>query len=85
MIDAKKVTEALAQQSKNQCTHPTDKIIDRPDRSYCRACGEDVPKLMRDIERKAKVDAAVQQHYDKQMDWMGRIPTRMGVFPSAGE
>ena len=86
MINPKDVVDALAHQRAEQtCTHPTEHIRDLPDGSVCRKCGEGVPPLMRDMDKKAKWDAAVQQHYDEQMDWMGRIPTRMGVFPSSGE
>lgn len=48
MINHTKVREALAQrQQAQECTHPTDQIIDLPTRSYCRKCGEDVLPLAR--------------------------------------
>ena len=65
MINPTKVREALAQQQEPECDHPTDQIMDRPDKSYCRKCGQDVPPYQ-------KWDSA-------QMDWMGR--TKKSIFP----
>ena len=72
MINPKDVVEGLAHQRAEQtCTHPTEHIRDFPGGSVCRKCGESAPPLMR--------------NKPSAMDWMGRIPTRMGVFPSSGE
>ena len=49
MIDHRKVRRAVAEHKEPDCTHPTDQIMDRPDKSYCRKCGQDVPQLMRKV------------------------------------
>ena len=99
MIDPQDVRDALTQQQKSTCTHPTEHIRDLPSGSVCKKCGESVPPLMRDkmtitieefVERFVvpnyeRTKETIDPPYETTMDWMGRIPTRMGVFPSSGE
>lgn len=96
-IDERQVREALAQQQEPECDHPTKDIIDRPDKSYCRKCGQDVAPLMRDgavakaedrdwIEPKdGKLIWHRQKNFTVGMDWMGRTKKSVfPVFPSGG-
>ncbi len=48
VIDHREVRRAVAEHKEPDCTHPTDQIMDHPDKSYCRKCGQNVPPLMRD-------------------------------------
>ena len=84
---ARRLAEAVEKQreAKPDCTHPTDQIMDRPDKSYCRKCGQDVPPLMRET-----IDAsAPDPNAEAWRRPSGRVPLvsdgtnwhRKSVFP----
>ena len=75
MIDPQAPRKALAQRQEPECDHPTNQIMDRPDKSYCRKCGQDVAPLMRDEPAKLIVDRE-----NDRVIWDRGSP--FSVFPS---
>lgn len=68
MIDPQAPRRGLDSMKPEVCKHPNDQIIDRPDRSYCRKCGQDVapPQKVDGEPTRMGIFPSVNR-----MDWMG--------------